>query len=231
MKLNLRYKGHKAQHSHKWVITILLGLLSGICQPVWAQPREFVEGVHYQALAKPVQTETDADRIEVREIFWYGCPECATLEPVMTDWGEGVRGDLVLHRMPAIWNNIMALHARIYYSAIAVNAEDAIHAAAFKAIHQDNNPLRTEFQIRELFLANSVTAEAFDKAWNSGEVNLQVENARQRTAEYNVEKLPSVIVNGRFEVTHNKAISNHIELNIAVNMLVRRLRDERRTDF
>ncbi len=231
MKKNPRYKGYNPQQPNKWVITVLLSLLSGIFQLAWAQPREFIEGVHYQALAKPVQTETDADRIEVREIFWYGCPECATLEPVMTDWGEGVRGDLVLYRMPAIWNDIMALHARIYYSAIAVNAEEAIHRAAFKAIHQDNNPLRTESGIRELFLANSVTAAAFDKAWNSGEVNSQVENARQRTAEYNVEKLPSVIVNGRFEVTHNKAIYNHIELNIAVNMLVRRLRDERRTDF
>lgn len=225
MQLNLFYK-HKI--APKLVLVFLLGSVFHYSQ---AQPREFIEGVHYQALANPVPTQTDADRIEVREIFWYGCPECATLEPVMTDWGEGVRGDLVLHRTPAIWNDIMALHARIYYSAIAVNALDAIHREAFKAIHQNNNPLRTEPQIRQLFLANNVTAEAFEKAWNSGEVNSQVENARLRTAEYGVDKLPSVIVNGRFEVNHNKAIFNHIELNIAVNMLVRRLRDERRTDF
>ncbi len=225
MQLNLFYK-HKLAPK-----LVLVFLLASVFHYSQAQPREFIEGVHYQALKNPVQTETDADRIEVREIFWYGCPECATLEPVMTDWGEGVRGDLVLHRMPAIWNDIMALHARIYYSAIAVNAEDTIHREAFKAIHKNNNPLRTEAQIRTLFLASNVAAEEFDKVWSSAEVNSQVENARLRTAEYGVDKLPSVIVNGRFEVTHNKAIFNHIELNIAVNMLVRRLRDERRTDF
>ena len=118
MQLNLFYK-HKIAPK-----LALVFLLASVFHYSQAQPREFIEGVHYQALANPVPTQTDADRIEVREIFWYGCPECATLEPVMSDWGEGVRGDLVLHRTPAIWNDIMALHARIYYSAIAVNAED-----------------------------------------------------------------------------------------------------------
>jgi len=38
-------------------------------------------------------------------------------------------------------------------------------------------------------------------------------------------------LNGRYIVTHNEKVFNHIELNIAVNLVVRRLRDERRSDF
>ena len=196
-----------------------------------AQPRESVEGVHYQALESEVPTDTDVDRIEVREIFWYGCPECFTLEPVMTDWGEGVRGDLVLARTPAIWNEVMALHAKLYYTAISLKLEDSIHRAAFQAIHEDNKPLRTETQIREFFMANNVDAASFETAWNSEEVASALQQARLRTDDYNIEKLPSIIVNGRFKVTHNEKIFNHIEMNIAVNLLVRRLRDERRSDF
>jgi thiol:disulfide interchange protein DsbA len=209
----------------------LILLIASFAAVVSAQPRESVEGVHYQVLARQIPTETPEDVIEVRELFWYGCPECFTLEPLMTDWRDGVRGDLKMIRTPAVWNDLMALHARIYYTGIAIDAEDRIHQAAFRAIHEENNPLRTEAQIRELFLANAVDAETFDAAWNADEVISSVQQARLRSSEYGVDKLPSVILNGRYSVTHNEKVFNHIELNIAVNMVVRRLRDERRSDF
>ena len=125
----------------------------------------------------------------------------------------------------------MALHARIYYTGIAIDAEDRIHRAAFRAIHEENNPLRTEAQIREFFQFNGVDSETFNTAWNSDEVSALVQQARLRSSDYTVDKLPSIILNGRYIVTHNEKVFNHIELNIAVNLVVRRLRDERRSDF
>jgi thiol:disulfide interchange protein DsbA len=196
-----------------------------------AQPRATVEGIHYQALAKPVPTETEADKIEVRDIFWYGCHECSTLEPIMTQWREGVTGDLVFVRMPAVWNDLMALHARIYYTGRVLKAEDRINQAAFRAVQQQQNPLRTEEQIQAFFLSNGVTAEAFTAAWNADEVTTAVQQARLRTADYGITKLPSIIVNGRYQVTHNAEVFNHIELNIIVNNVIRNLREERRSDF
>lgn len=196
-----------------------------------AQPRESVEGIHYQALPDEVPTETDEDHIEVREIFWYGCPECATLEPIMSDWRDGTTGDLVFVRMPAVWNDLMALHARLYYTARALELEDRIHVAAFRAVQQQGNPLRSEDQIRELFLANGVPVANFESAWNSEAVVDAVDVARLRTADYAIDKLPSVIVGGRYKVVENAQVINHTELNLAINMVVFKLRDERRSDF
>jgi len=206
-------------------------LLAPLSLPIIAQPRESIEGVHYQSLPKPVPTITDEDHIEVRDIFWYGCPECATLEPMMSDWRDGTTGDLVFVRMPAIWNDLMALHARIYYTGKAMGIEDRIHQAAFRAISEQQNPLRTEARIRDFFLANGAGAEAFDAAWNSAEVIAAVQDARLRTTDYTVDKLPAVVVGGRYKVVHNASVFNHVEFNIAFNMVVFRLRDERRTDF
>jgi protein dithiol oxidoreductase (disulfide-forming) len=196
-----------------------------------AQPRETVEGIHYQALAKTVPTDSATDKIEVREIFWYGCQECSTLEPLMTQWRNGVTGDLVFARMPAIWNDLMALHAKIYYTGRALKIEDRINQAAFRALQEQNNPLRTEAQIQAFFLSNGVTAEAFGATWNSEAVTSAVQQAKVRTADYGVDKLPSVIMNGRYLITQNAKVFNHIELNIAVNNLIRNLREERRSDF
>lgn len=196
-----------------------------------AQPRESIEGVHYQALATPVPTVTDEDHIEVRDIFWYGCPECSTLEPLMTEWRGGVTGDLVFVRMPAIWNDLMALHARIFFTGRAVNAEDRIHKAAFRAIHEQNNPLRNVEQVKDFFVANGITAEAFETAWNSEEVNAAVDEAKLRTGDYAIDKLPAVIVGGRYKVLHNAKVFNHVEFNIAFNNVIYKMRVERRPDF
>lgn len=211
--------------------SLLFVLLSCCSLFVVAQPRESVEGVHFVALPKAVPTETDADKIEVREIFWYGCQECSTLEPMMTEWRNAVAGDRVFARMPAVWNELMSLHARIYYTGKELNLEDRIHKAAFRAIHEQQNPLRNVDQVRDFFAANGVAADKFDAAWNAETVTNAVQQATLRTADYGVDKLPAVIMNGRYRITHNAAVFNHIELNIAINNVIRKLRDERRTDF
>ena len=196
-----------------------------------AQPRETVEGVHYFPLAKQVPTEAGEDKIEVRELFWYGCHECSTLEPMLTQWRNAVTGDLVFVRMPAVWNDLMALHARIFFTGRELKIEDKINQAAFRAVQEQQNPLRNEAQIKEFFIANGVKAEAFDTAWNADAVKAAVDQARLRTADYGIDKLPTVIMNGRYKITENAKVFNHVELNIAMNNVIRTLRGERRTDF
>lgn len=210
---------------------LLLVLLALAAVPATAQPRETVEGIHYVALPKPVPTDAAEDKIEVREVFWYGCQECSTLEPILTQWRNGVTGDLVFARMPAVWNELMALHARIYYTGVELKAEDRINQAAYRAIHEQQNPLRNETQIKAFFIANGINAEAFDTAWNAEKVTAAVQQAGLRTADYGVDKVPSMILNGRYRITENARVFNHVELNIIVNNVIRNLRDERRSDF
>ena len=45
------------------------------------------------------------------------------------------------------------------------------------------------------------------------------------------DKLPSIIMNGRYRIIHNAKVVNHVELNITINNVIRNLRDERRSDF
>lgn len=210
---------------------VLFLLLACFTLTATAQPRESIEGVHYFPLPQAVPTDFPEDKIEVREIFWYGCQECSTLEPMMTAWRDGVAGDRVFTRMPAVWNELMSLHARIYYTGKELNLEDRIHQAAFRAIHEEQNPLRNEEQVRAFFEANGVMADAFATAWNAEAVTAAVQQARLRTTDYAVDKLPTMVVNGRYKVVHNAKVLDHVELNVAVNNVIRNLRDERRNDF
>ena len=214
----------------RWQQILLVTLLVTPPLTGFAQPRESIEGRHYQALASALPTETGADRIEVRELFWYGCPECAAVSPMMSDWRDGVTGDLIFIRTPVIWNQVMALHARIFYTARELGIEDTVHHAAFESI-REGKPLNTETQILEMFTDLDVSQQDFISAWQSDNVDNAVNTARNATALYMPDKLPAVLVNGRYVVHMNQYVPNPTELNIAVNLIVRRLRDERRSDF
>ena len=60
---------------------------------------EFQEGVHYQTLAKPVVT-SDPEKIEVVELFWYGCPHCDSLDPALKVWVNSLPADVSFVQIP-----------------------------------------------------------------------------------------------------------------------------------
>ena len=43
------------------------------------------EGIEYK-LVKPAQPTITTKKVEVIELFWYGCPHCYKLEPHMKEW-------------------------------------------------------------------------------------------------------------------------------------------------
>ena len=64
-----------------FITTILLVVFTGL----YADSR-FSEK-SYELLEPAVPTGS-ADKIEVVEIFWYGCPHCYSLEPYLEKWLE-----------------------------------------------------------------------------------------------------------------------------------------------
>ena len=59
-----------------WILLLLPALL---------QAKEYKEGVDYIKLATPLPTQ-NAEKIEVQEFFWYGCPHCFQFEPKINAW-------------------------------------------------------------------------------------------------------------------------------------------------
>ena len=65
---------------HKKIIQLLAILvLAPLAFSALAQPARFVEGTHYVVLPAPVKTN-DPAKIEVLEVFWYGCSHCFRFE-------------------------------------------------------------------------------------------------------------------------------------------------------
>lgn len=155
---------------------------------------------HYQILDTPVRT-SDPARIEVAEIFWYGCSHCYSFEPTITAWLKTLPKDVVFVRTPAIWHPTMELHARAFYTAKVLGVLEQLHPVIFRAMNVGKNKLANEDAIAELFVANGVAEQKFRKTFNSFGVTSAVKQAAARQRSYQIQGTPEVVVNGKYRIT------------------------------
>jgi thiol:disulfide interchange protein DsbA len=173
----------------------------------------FAEGTHYERLPEPVRT-ADPARIEVVELFWYGCSHCFQFEPLLAKWEPALAKDVDFHRSPAMWNKLMAVHAQAFYAAEALGVLNKLNQPLFEALNVQRKRLESEDEIAELFVANGVTDADFRKAFNSFGVQSKVKQADARQRSYKTTGTPEMIVNGKFRVSARLAGSPEAMLKV-----------------
>lgn len=202
------------------MISMLLSALAAVlfATTVSAQGAVYTEGVHYQQLDTPVRT-ADTERVEVVELFWYGCPGCYTFEPYMQAWETAQDASVDHKRLPASWNPLMKIHAQAYYTAQALDVLDAVHDPFFNEYHRNRNRLQNEVAIREFFESCGISREDFDRTFNSFTVRTRVNQAARLMAQYGTAaQTPSIYVNGKYVVT--TAVGSYQEMLNVVDFLV-----------
>lgn len=198
-------------------------ILAPLAFSALAQPARFVEGTHYTVLPTAVKTN-DASKIEVVEVFWYGCPHCFTFEPLIEDFVANAPADVDFVRFPAIWNDLMKIHAQVLYAAEALGKLDELHSPIFTAINVEGNRLQNEQQISALFAKHGVTAEEFGRVFNSFSVRTKVNQAEAKMREYQVRSTPNMLVNGKYLISTGDAVRTQQEMLEVVNFLVNKER-------
>jgi protein dithiol oxidoreductase (disulfide-forming) len=163
---------------------------------------QFDEGIDY-ARIEPAVATANRDRVEVVELFWYGCPHCFHFEPHLKGWLIGKPADVDFVRIPAVFSDARwALHARTFYGAEQLGVLNRLHDVIFEAMHLYKRPLANEREIRALFVANGVSESEFDKVFSNNNFALEskVRRAREMTRRYGITGVPVVIVNGKYRV-------------------------------
>jgi len=159
---------------------------------------QYSAGEHFRRMTSSQGTSSAPDKIEVAEVFWYGCPHCYDFDPVLDEWKTSIAPDVSFVRIPVIWNPTNQLHARIMYTAEALDILNEVHPAIFKALHQQGNTLTREEDIVAFFGEFDVSEEQFREAYNSFAVSSAVKRAENLTRRYGVRSVPVIIVNGKY---------------------------------
>lgn len=196
---------------------VLLTLSLTVLAPLLACAQEvtsYEAGKHYDVISPAIRT-ANPDKIEVAEFFWYGCGHCYTFEPVIGQWKKTIADDVEFRGIPAMWGGAMELHAKAFYAAQALGVSETMHPVLFQAMNVDRLPLRSEGEIAELFVANGVSQEDFNKAFNSFGVGSQVRQASATARSAKITGTPSLMVNGKYMITGRKAGSTANMLKVA----------------
>src|SRR5215212_567010 len=80
---------------------------------------------------KSVQPVEAKGKVEVVEFFWYRCPHCYSLEPVLDPWTKKLPADVQFRRVPAVLSESWATDAAIYYTFEALGVLDKVHKPFF----------------------------------------------------------------------------------------------------
>jgi protein dithiol oxidoreductase (disulfide-forming) len=160
-------------------------------------------GTNYSPLVPAQPTNVGAGKVEVVEVFWYGCPHCNALEPFIQSWVKNKPEYVELVRVPVMWGPVHRAHAKLFYLLRALNRAD-LDQKVFDMIHKDGNMLvaNDEQVTRKMQLdflkANGVSVEDFNKAWDSFTVSSSLQRAEQLTERYKVQGVPVIVVNGKY---------------------------------
>jgi thiol:disulfide interchange protein DsbA len=159
----------------------------------------FQEGRNYKTLVPAQPTDAAPGEVEVVEVFWYGCGHCFALDPAVESWKEKSKPDYIeFRRLPAMWNDTLRLHARMFFAAEALGKLDELHPVIFRAMHVDRNMLNTPDKIRDLFTEHGVSGADFDKTFTSFAVETKLQRADVLNRRYRVTSVPMVVVNGKY---------------------------------
>ena len=183
---------------------------------------DFLEGAHFVTLDQPQPTR-NADKIEVVELFWYGCPHCYDFEPHAKKWLKSLPADVDFSRMPATFRPVWELHAKAYYAAELLGVLDKLHGALFHAKHRAKIKLDTVDKLASFFVKQGVAEADFRKTFNSFAVFTRVNNATQMVKRYGVRGVPSVIINGKYRVG-SAMVNGYDEMVRVINYLIEKER-------
>lgn len=172
------------------VLMLLAGPLALAADPV--------EGVNYKLLKPPVPTNVAPGKVEVVEVFWYACGACYLLEPKIEAWErKGKPANVQVVRMPAVWNEQLKTHARLFYT-IEVLGKPELNTEAFREINVRGNRLDTPEKIEAFFTSRGVSKADFQKTSSGFAVESKLARAADLNKRYRIASTPTVVINGRY---------------------------------
>jgi len=202
----LKYIGH--------IVFCLAFVLTAHAQsglPMWE------EGKHY-FLVEPPQATTSGNKVEVAEVFSYGCPACNMFTATMSKIKTSLPANASINYIPASFraDEDWPLFQRAFFTAQALGILEKSHDAMFKAIWGAEGPLKihdaqnkplhpTLEAVAQFYAQYGVKPEDFIATANSFAINTQMKRADAMIKAAAVESTPTLIINGKYRLNTQTA--------------------------
>lgn len=211
-------------NQRKFLAVFLLLLSFGLIHGSNARA-DIVAGKDYTVLTNPQPTQT-GDKIEVLEFFWYGCPHCYSLNPLLKTWLTNLPSDIDFRYVPAIFRPNWVAGAKIFYAIEALGMTNALHEKIYDAIHRDKIDLNNESILFDWIEKQGVDRKKFENTYNSFAIQNQVAKSTQMSRQYQLTGVPALVINGKY-LTSGKMGGTPQDTIKALEALIEKARKEK----
>jgi len=177
-------------------------------------------GKTYVELANPVPVSVPG-KIEVVELFWYGCPHCYAFEPTINPWVEKLPKDVHFKRIPAMFGGPWDAHGQLFLTLEAMGVEHKVHNAVFEAIQKQGKRLTKPEDMADFVATQGVDKDKFLATFNSFAIKGQIEAAKKLAVAYGVQGVPTMIVNGKYRFDLGTTGGPEATLNVADQLIAK----------
>ncbi|MEO5882888.1 MAG: thiol:disulfide interchange protein DsbA/DsbL [Caldimonas sp.] len=187
--------------------SVLLATSAGaslLLAPGGARAQAPIEGRDY-SLIQPPQTPANPARIEVCEFFTYACPHCSTFEPMVGPWSRSLPADVAFRRVPVNFLFNAENFQRTYFALESMGLVEQMQAKVFAAVHVERQRLDKPEDIAALVAKNGGDGARFLATFKSFSVATAVTRAKKLQADYRIESVPALTINGRYLTSPSQA--------------------------
>ena len=184
-------------------------------------PASWQEGKNYFAVIPAQRTNLPPGKVEVTEVFSYGCPYCNTFSGFFDQLKASLPANVQFDYLPAAFNTVedWPMFQRAFCTAqllgVAEKAHDGIFSAVWKTgelavmvpgTNQLKKPSPTIEDAARVY--NKLTGVAVDKfiaTSKSFAADVKIKSYEALIRAYHVDQTPTVIVNGKYRITFGSA--------------------------
>jgi protein dithiol oxidoreductase (disulfide-forming) len=164
-----------------------------------ASPSAPVQGKDYTVLASPQPVDAPAGKVEVIEFMWYGCPHCNEFEPYIEKWKSQQGPDVVFKRVPVAFRDDFNPHSKMLLALDVLGLTDKLTPMIFHEIHVNKDYLLTPEAQADFLAKQGVDKKKYLDAYNSFSVQSNLKRVQQMIADYKIDGVPTLVVQGKYE--------------------------------
>ncbi|WP_266157450.1 thiol:disulfide interchange protein DsbA/DsbL [Dyella silvatica] len=183
---------------------------------------KWVAGKQYEVI-EPAQSKlTSSNKIEVVEVFSYGCPACNQFHATANDLAKSLPANAVMAYLPVSFNPAenFPMFQRAFYAAEALGVADKANDAMYDAVWKTSeltsykpggqslkpaSALPTLDDAAKVYAKFGADPKEFAAVANSFAVNTKIKRADDLVKAYGVQQTPTMIVNGKYRFTVGSA--------------------------
>ena len=173
-------------------------------------------GAQFDAVAQPIATD-NAAKIEVMEIFWYGCSHCYSMDAPLNAWVKKLPSDVYFKRVPGLPNPSWAPMAKAFYAMETLGVAEKLHTPLFEAIHKQKvlDPTNEKAAIAWVTQQSGMDKLKVEQAFKSFTINTSLNRAALVFRNSGATGVPSLIIDGKYITSSTMAGSNEQALKTA----------------